>query len=346
MFEKTINFLLENACVSIRYLVNWDMLKTSINDPMMQNMQTEILQQKTVQKYLSKQHSDGWFGDELHGGNGMDSIIGSLLMYGVEADSPYIQKAIKALLTPEIAEKHKNYFAGGDALDFDGRGGNRSVTAGILVKAHVPESTPLLAEEIQIAFNHLSGALEHKSIEDFTKKGAKYRYYKPCVKFPGGNHIYILANTHNWQTAESLQTAKAAMTHCYSLMKDVGYIMFRKPKEYGGSYVGPFNYDWNSLNNIDMTDFQNIVNNQYHFAFGFWLRNLIEHPEWVLQTTQSYEFLAELLEEDKLMKIIPDNTKEGFRHLLGIEPYWKNKTAVNCDLTFAVLKTCWPVLAK
>jgi len=200
MLEKSIEFLLENACVCIRYLVHRDILKTPINNPMMQDMQEEVLRQPTVQKYLAKQNPDGWLGHELHGGDGMDGITGSLLMYGVEADNPFIQKAMKALLNPEIAKQHKHWFGGGDALDFDGRGGNRTMTAWILSMARIPEDTSILADEIQIAFNHLSGALEHKSIDDFTIMGTKYRNYKPSVKFPGQNHICIFANTHNLQT--------------------------------------------------------------------------------------------------------------------------------------------------
>lgn len=345
MFEKSINYLLANACVSIRYLVHRDMLKVPISDPLMQNMQGEILQQKTVQKHLSAQHPDGWIGHELHGGNGMDNHIGTLLALGVEKDNPHIQKALQALLTPEIAGQHKNWFPGGEALDADGRGGNRSIIACILATAHVPEDTPPLSDEIQLALSHLSGALQHKSIDDFSVSGKRQRYSKPHVKFPGENHIYILANTHHWQTEENLQMVKKAITHCYSLMKDVeGSITFCKPKEYGGGFVGPFNFNWKTLNPIDISDFHRIVNNPNRYNFGFWLRSMTRHPKWALQTTQPYELLYELIDSDTLMDFMTDDALKGFRHISGIEPHWKSKTSVKCDVTFAVLKACWSVL--
>lgn len=82
------------------------------------------------------------------------------------------------------------------------------------------------------------------------------------AKFPGANHIGVLANTIGWKTDENLQKAKDAMTHCYSLIKDVeGYIMFRKPKEYGGSFMRPFNYGWQSLNPVDMAGLQWMIDN-------------------------------------------------------------------------------------
>lgn len=346
MFEKSINFLLANACINIRYLVYRDMLKTPINDPVMQDMQAEVLQHLMVQKHLVAQHPDGWLGHELHGGDGMDSLIGVLLRLGVEVDNPNIQKALKALITPEIAKQHKNWFRGGEALDADGRGGNRSVIAGILAVARVPEDTPPLADEIQLSFSHLSGALQHQSIDDFSVAGTKQRYYKLHAKFPGGNHISLLTNTRSWQTDENLQTAKAAMVHCCSLMKNVeGGITFRKPKEYGSGLVGPFNFGWQALNPIDMSDLCRIIDNPYRYNFGFWLRVITELPKWAMQTTQPYVVLTELLETDTLMDIMTDDALKGFRHISGIEPHWINKDTVKCDLTFAVLKACWPVLA-
>ena len=343
-FSKTIDFLLENACASIKYLIHRDMLKTPIDDPMMRTMQTEFLKQPIVQKILAKQHPDGWIGYELHGIDSIEAVM-RLIDLGVEPDDEHIKRAINALLTPEIAGQHKNHFAAGDALDADGRGGNKAVTAGILAAARGSEDTQPLADEIELSFNHLSGALAHKSIDDFTIQGSKFRYYKPRVKFPGANHIGILANTVGWRTDENLQTAKAAMTHCYSLMKDFeGYIMFRKPKEYGGNFMGPFNFGWQFLNPVDMAGLQWIIDNPNRYTFGFWLRIITGLPDWAIQTTQPYELLAELLEADTLMDIMNDKTLQGFRRISGRESYWRNKTAVKCDVVFAVLKACWPVL--
>lgn len=155
MFEKAIGFLLDNACINIRYMIHRDILKVPANDRLMEKMQAEVLQQPTVRNRLKKQHPDGWLGHELHGSDGMDSHIDALLRLSVEPESPYIQKAINALLAPEIAQQHKNYFAAGDALDADGRGGNRSITALILSTVRFPQDKQPLADEIQLSFNHL-----------------------------------------------------------------------------------------------------------------------------------------------------------------------------------------------
>lgn len=170
-FQKYVDFLLANACPSIKYLVYRDMLGADINEPFMTELQGEILLQANVQKHLASQHPDGWFGHELHGIDGMDCHIGGLLNLGVERDNPAIQKGINALLTPDIANAHKNWFRGGDALDAEERGGNRAVRANILSMVKVSENTPDLADEISLAFEHLSVVLQYESVDDFSIKG-------------------------------------------------------------------------------------------------------------------------------------------------------------------------------
>ena len=178
-FRRQINYLLENACAGIRYLVYRDMLDIPTDEPFMKELQTEILRQPNVQKHIEAQHPDGWFGHELHGIDGMDCHIGGLLNMGVEPDNPCIQKGIAALTSAEIASQHKNWFRGGEALDAEGRGGNRALIAEILSWVKASENTPALREEILLSFEHLEAVLQYRSVDDFTVKGKEKRYYKP-----------------------------------------------------------------------------------------------------------------------------------------------------------------------
>ena len=168
-FQKQIDFLLEYACPSIKYLVYRDMLDTPVDEPFMVALQNEILAQSNTQKHLSAQHPDGWFGHELHGIDGMDCHIGGLLNLGVEASHPEFQKAITALLTPEIASAHKNWFRGGAALDAEGRGGDRAIVANILAMTKSPEDIPVFAEHLSLAFEHLSAVLQYDTMDALGK---------------------------------------------------------------------------------------------------------------------------------------------------------------------------------
>ena len=342
IFQKQIDFLLAYACPSIRYLVHRDMLGDSINEPFMVALQNEILAQTNTQKHLSAQHPDGWFGHELHGIDGMDCHIGGLLNLGVEASHPSIQKAVTALLTPEIASTHKNWFRGGAALDAEGRGGDRAIVANILAMTKSPEDIPVFAEQLSLAFEHLSAVLQYDSINDFSIRGKNERYYKPHAKFPGANHIGILAATQEWRTEENMKIAKVAVKHAYEIMKDVDeYITLKKPTEFGGGFVGPFNYNWQVLKPMTEEQIIGIMNSSYNFQFAFWLGSVTGVPEWVQQHNGTYEALADMLERNVIFNQIPESALKAFKQVSGKEPNYRKKHAVKCDVLYAVLRAVW-----
>ena len=341
-FQKQIDFLLAYACPSIRYLVHRDMLGDSINEPFMVALQNEILAQTNTQKHLSAQHPDGWFGHELHGIDGMDCHIGGLLNLGVEASHPSIQKAVTALLTPEIASTHKNWFRGGAALDAEGRGGDRAIVANILAMTKSPEDIPVFAEQLSLAFEHLSAVLQYDSINDFSIRGKNERYYKPHAKFPGANHIGILAATQKWRTEENMKIAKVAVKHAYEIMKDVDeYITLTKPTEFGGGFVGPFNYNWQALKPMTEEQIIGIMNSSYNFQFAFWLGSVTGVPEWVQQHNGTYEALADMLERNVIFNQIPESALKAFKQVSGKETNYRKKHAAECDVLYAALRAVW-----
>ena len=341
-FQKQIDFLLEHACPSIKYLVHRDMLNVPVDEPFMVALQNEILAQPNTQKHLSAQHPDGWFGHELHGVDGMDCHIGGLLNLGVEASHPAIQKAVTALLTPKIASTHKNWFRGGAALDAEGRGGDRAIVANILAMTKAPEDIPIYAEELTLAFEHLAAVLEYNSVDDFSIRGKNERYYKPKVRFPGANHIGILAATQGWRTKENMNTAKAAVKRAYEIMKDVDeYITFKKPSEFGGGFVGPFNYNWQALKPMTEEQIVGIMNSSYNFQFAFWLGAISSVPDWVKQHNDTYGVLADMLDRGVIFNQIPESALKAFKQVLGKEPNYRKKHAVECDVVYAILKACW-----
>lgn len=341
-FPKQIDFLLEHACPSIKYLVHRDMLGTPTDEPFMVSLQNEILSQSNTQKHLAAQHPDGWFGHELHGIDGMDCHISGLLNLGVNSNHPAIQKAVTALLTPEIASTHKNWFRGGAALDAEGRGGDRAIVANILAMTKAPEYIPVYAEEVARAFEHLSAALQYNSVDDFSIEGKNERYYKPQAKFPGANHIGVLAATQGWRTENNMKTAKAAVKRAYEIMKDVDeYITFKKPLEFGGGFVGPFNYNWQTLKPMTEEQIIGIMNSSYNFQFAFWLGSVTGVPDWVKQDNGTYEVLADMLDRNVIFNQIPEKALKAFKQVLGKEPNYRKKYAAECDVFYAVLKAVW-----
>lgn len=345
IFDASIDYLLDNACAGIRYLVHRDMLGTPADAPVMTALQDELVRQPNVQKILAAQREDGWFGHELHGNDGMDGLLGRLLNAGVAKNHPAVKRAVHALVTPEIASRHKNWFRGGEALDAGGRGGNRAVTAQILSWVRYPEDFPLLKEQIALSFAHLSAVTGYASVDDFSAKGKNYRYYKPNALFPGANHIALLAATQSWRTDETLETARKAVKHAYAIMRDVDeFITFQKPKEFGGGVVGPFNFNWQALTPVTEQELDSIIHHPYPFQFAFWLSAVSGTPDFVRQSTGTYETLAALLQKGNLAALFPEKTFRAFRQVMGKEPNMRKKNAAECDLTYAILRACFDVL--
>lgn len=340
-FDNEIDFLLEEACDSIRYLVLRDFLGMPIDSGEMMALEEKMLMQPNVKKILDAQHDDGWLGHELHGNDGMDHLIGGLLGAGVEKEHPSIQKAIHALTTPQIASQHKNWFRGGEALDSGGRGGNRAVTAQILMQVRYPEDSPLIKEQVMLSLEHMEAVLSYHSIDDFSVKAKEKRFYKPNARFPGANHIAALAMTQSWRTDEKVKMVRSAAAHGYELMRGVDeYITFKKPAEFGGGFVGPFNYNWQALTTVTEKQLFDIINGPYHFGFPFFLGSVTGVPDFMPRPTGTYELLADMLRRGNIDAMIPDQTYRAFRKVMGREPSLRRKRAKKCDLTYAFLRAC------
>ena len=114
-YQRLIEFLLENAGVSIRYRVKRDILNVPVIDDEMQKLQVEILKLPRVKKAFAAQKEDGFIGNVIHGVyfDGFDSTVNLLKRYGVEITNPNLQKAKEALLNWEDYEKD-HFLQGGE----------------------------------------------------------------------------------------------------------------------------------------------------------------------------------------------------------------------------------------
>ena len=341
-FDNEIDFLLDKACDSIRYLVKRDLLGVPAGSAEMTAIEEKILAQPNVQKLLAAQCDDGWFGHELHGVDGMDHLVGELLNAGVEKEHPAIKKAIRALTTPEIASTHKNWFRGGDSLDACGRGGNRAVTAQILSWVRCPEDHPLMKEQIALSLEHTTAAMNYDSVDDFTKTAGGKRFYKENARFPGANHIAMLASTESWRTDENVDAVKRACARAYEIMRDVDeYVTFKKPAEFGGGFIGPFNYNWQALTPVTEEQLFGIINGSYSFGFAFFLGGVSGVPDFMPQPAGTYRLLSDILRRGGIDSLIPEPAYRAFRQVMGKEPTLRKKCAKRCDLTYALLRACF-----
>ena len=76
----------------------------------------------------------------------------------------------------------------------------------------------------------------------------------------------------------------------------------------------------------------------YNYKFAFWLRSLTNTPRWAIQSTGTYESLAELVKSGELVRSIPDKAFRAFHQVSGIEPNMRKKGAAECELVYCALR--------
>lgn len=325
---RTIDFLLHNACAGIRYRLRRELLGEPADSAAMTALQEEVQAQPNVQRLLARRHADGWLGKELHGGEGLDGSVDALLRAGVERTSPILQNVIPAVLHPSSDPAYRTTFRGGAALDDSGLGGDRSVKAQVLARLGA-ENNDLVRKELAAALSCFSEALEYCSIDDITRSDAQgRRYYLPNVRFPGANHLCLLAYTYRWRSDLNLHLLKSAFAHCTALMRDVQGTIFCKH----GHLIGPFGFNWH----LDAFSEERIG---VPYALLWFVR--------YLERMAGLEILHDDLRSayDKLWKFAESGalcerqTEASLRCLrrFAVEPSWQKPEARRCDLLFLPL---------
>ncbi|MBR6151714.1 MAG: hypothetical protein IKQ25_10565 [Lachnospiraceae bacterium] len=338
-YRRLIEFLLENAGVSIKYRVKKEILNVSVESDEMQKLQAEILNLPRVKKAFAAQKEDGFIGNVIHGVyfDGFDSTVNLLKRYGVEITNPNLQRAKESLLNWKNYERD-HFYKAGNAMDEHGRGGFRAILADILVELGAEESAPQIQEQISYALNAFRGAMNYTCVDDFSKKatmkGVPCRYYIKGSTFPASNHISILEKTFSWRTTENLTIVEKSYWHCKEIMKDYndGIIYVNC-----GHFVGPFNYNWNNVHHdISMQDFEACPIN-----FAWFMRELsaVSNKKAIFNDDNPYfvESLEKMIESENIEETVTDEQLRLFKKYAAIEPSWRKKESIACDLYFPIL---------
>ncbi len=337
--QELVNFLLANAGPSIQYRVKKEILHIPTDSDEMMELQTKVLNLPRVKKAFARQNEDGFIGNVLHGGyyDGFDSTVEMLKRYGVELSNPHLQKAKESLINWKDYERD-HFYKAGNAMDEHGRGGFRAIIADLLVELGADESLPQIQEQINNALNAFKGAMQYASVDDFSKKatikGKPCRYYIKGATFPAANHVNILEKALSWRNEENLAMVKKSYWHCKDLMKGYndGVIYVNC-----GYFVGPFNYNWNAEpHKVSVRDFDS-----YPINFAWFMRGLssasIKYPVFEDENPYLAESLHEWIVNENLMGMITDEQLRLFKNYSNIEPSWRKKESIACDLYFPIL---------
>lgn len=330
--DNLLSFLLEYGGCSIQYRIKREIMNMESLNSELLDLQEQILNKPKVKKVIEKRQPDGWIGNELHGarGKGLDSSVCFLLNCGIEKDSQIMRDVVQALLKEKEEVEYRTTFKGGEALDLDGRGGNKAVMAGIL--ADLGEENNLLVQnEIRTSICYLRDSLQYETIDDFTlvnKKGI--RYYKTDAHFPGSNHLNLLGATQSWRNDENTELVKKSLAHCMKIMQgNRDSIMFKSNTH----FVGPFNFNWNlAYFNIDKIY-------QDSYALVWWLRSLYrlskkEVINEVLELKKAYDYLFELVKSHDIFTKQTEASLKRFKDIISIENNWRKQESIYCNVMF------------
>ena len=327
---QILDFLLTHASANIKYRINRDILGVPIETPEMQNLYEQILRLPKIKKAFSAQKENGFIGKESHGGfpGGFDTTLYEILRNGVELSHPVLQRAKQAVLNWQ-ENPDEYYFHGCKAMEEAGRGGITAIVINLMIILQCDENTPFLQEQINLALKYFHGALEHKSLDDFSKEfthnGQKLRYYIKNTTFPGRDNLHLLENTKSWRTPENETMVKKSLAHCKELMKDyIGCIFVKSPH-----IVGPFNINWHPRGEIlNLDEFRDEP-----IDFAWWMRGM-----WNAKPgCRVDKALTDWIFIDDILSVLPDKYVYMFKRYVSIEPSWRKTESKLCDFYMPAL---------
>lgn len=330
--NNVIQYLIDHGGCSIQYRIRREIFKEIASSKDLLNLKEQIMEKPKVKKIIDQRQSDGWLGNELHGGpgKGLDSSVTFLLNFGVERDSLFMKDVIKALLQEKKETSYRTTFKGGEALDLRGRGGNKAVKAGILAELG-EENNLLVQDEIKTSLYYFRESLLYNNINDFSmvnKKGI--RYYKPDAHFPGSNHLFLLAQTQSWRTTDNIELIRNSLKHCIKIMRGNSHDIMFKTSSY---FVGPFNFNWNFYN-FDIDELH-----QDSYALVWWLRNLFKLSKIGMinqlpELKKAYDYLYQLIKSRDILDKQNEESLKRYKQILSVENNWRRKESIICDVLF------------
>jgi hypothetical protein len=333
--------LLQDGDASIRYRIKREILGISPDVAEMRELQSQIAGKRKVIEVVSLPKEpaggDGWIGTELHGVTGFDFGLQILLERGLERTHPILAAARDALV--RRGDDYEDVPPGYSvlmAVDRAGLGGLRTMRAWLLALLGA-EREPIVAEETESALSHFQGLAQMKSLDEIStpytgssRNYAGFRVYKQNVRFPGGWHHRLLAETRLWRTKANFALLTDAFNNAVSLFPIPPQILRR-----GSHHVGPGGIRWQCL---DWSD----INQVSALEFYFWLRHIGQIgklkvvPKVPLFKGQ-VEQLRELMEDEQWVATYKPHT--AFKAHYGLEEDWRSKRRRENDVYFRFLIT-------
>jgi len=355
--SKSIDFLLENAGAVIQYRLHKEILR-DLNQTQEENLLEKVYQTplfKLLSTYVkpngyigSGMHScDNWRGEVLHRTPLEDGETAARLLayYAIPKAHPYVADFVKAMRDEETL-RHEFSYISPEVARYDDRflGMNSGFCLMILlstVQAMLGYGDdPEMDEVRKISFEAFKRVLQYNSLSDMTKtRNSKAKYNYPYVEedtyCPSIYHLAILAYTNNWRTTENVQLMADALNHRNAILPDDSNIQVKIKSNYYSVGLllrkfSPFHAD-----KVTSILYRRVLTEIAMLGVG----------ERVGIIRESVANVREAIDADGIMRMdlaSPHNRRYSPKSIeyptpyvdVRLEPDYKRKYALECDLTF------------
>lgn len=358
--SKSIDFLLTHAGPVIQYRLRKDIL-TTISPADEEQLLQQIYQTpyfKLLQTYIkpngyigSGMHSwDNWKGVKLHETPLQDGETAARLLsyYKVPKTHPIIVNFIKAMRDEEILRKEFSYIPPEITRyehRFEGLNNGNSLMSLIYTMQAIlgyGDDFDDVKELQQIALKGFRRILEISSLDEITKfnSNTKRRYNYPYIEadeyYPDAYTLTMLAYTHSWRTKENIDMLAASINRINQIMKPDNNMYIRINGRYYApcfafiTPIRPFHPD-----TIDIILYRRLLTEIAMLGVG----------DKVDILKESIANVKQAINEDGILQMnfaVPHNKRYSPKKInyptayvdVRLEPDYKSKTALMCDLTF------------
>lgn len=239
-----IELLVREGCPSIAYRVRKEILEDDISEQEYINYQKLIYAEPKIQKILSWQNSDGYFGTRFHTAPAGSKIwthegcVRYLLEMGLANEN--VKKALDVMLCPGWGKECENSRA---ASTFK----YELIRASLFAQAGIQndEVVSKWVEDAVQGFQNIANAGNYNDLVVERRDGKLV--YKKGIHTPVFYHLRILAFTDSWRTEENLKMMKIAYEKLYQwLPLPPTYHMSKYPVAPLGLVSAPVNQNFSN----------------------------------------------------------------------------------------------------
>ena len=359
--SKSIDFLLENAGVVIQYRLRKELLR-NIAPMEEENLLEQIYQTphfKLLESYVKPNgyvgcgmHSwENWRGTVLHRTPLEDGETSARLLsnYAIPKEHPIIAGFVEALRDEDTLRQVFSYIPP-EIARFDDRFIGMNSGFGLMVLVYAVQAMLGYGDDTDevkgfqnVSLEAFKSILPLSSLGEITKtRQSKAKYSYPYIEddtyFPSQYHLEMLAYTDKWRTAENISLMANALNHYNSILHGANPIHVKHGSKYyvpaplnmGNSPIRAFRTDL-----IDIITYRRILTEIAMLGVG----------KSVGIIRESAANVEEAITNDGILRMdfgLPHNKRYSPKSIeyptayvdVRLEPDYKRKYALECDLTF------------